>query len=113
MRMKRVLAAAIGLLALAGQASGASISKSQRGVVVFVANLAQGSDFEVAFYNFVQFAAAQVAQTALGPLYEHVRVVKGNSATLANLHVALKAEADRSGAKAVDLIFVTHGLSNK
>jgi hypothetical protein len=113
MHMKRLLAAALGLLALGNHAEAASVSKTQRGAVVFVANLAQGSDFEVAFYNFVQFAAAQIAQTALGPLYNHVRVVQGNNATLANLHVALKAEADRSGAKAVDLIFVTHGLSNK
>jgi hypothetical protein len=113
MRMTRLFVAALGLLALAGQATAASVSKTQREAVVFVANLAQGSGLEAAFYNFVQFSAAQIAQTALGPLYDHVKVVQGNNATLANLHAALKGEADRGGAKAVDLIFVTHGLTDK
>jgi hypothetical protein len=110
MRVKSLLVAALGLFALGSQADAASVSKTQREAVIFVANLAHGSGLESGFFNLVQFSAVTIAQTALGPLYNHVRVVQGNDATLANLHAALKAEANRSGAKAVDLIFVTHGL---
>src|SRR5438046_1740572 len=112
MRMKQLIFAAIGLLALLGPAKAASVSKAQRNAVVFVANLSQGSTLEQAFYTFVQFAAVSIAQTALAPQYNHVRVVHGSDATLSHLSSALEAEADRSGSKAVDLIFVTHGLTD-
>jgi hypothetical protein len=113
MRVVRLLVATLALFAFAGLADAASVSKSQRGAVIFVANLAHGSTLEQGFFNSVQFAAVTIAQASLGPLYGHVTTVQGNSATLAQLHAALKAEANRSGVKAVDLIFVTHGLSEK
>jgi hypothetical protein len=113
MRVTRLIVAAIALLVSVGFANAASVSKSQRNAVIFVANLAQGSSLEQAFYNTVQFAAVTLAQGSLGPNYNHVTTLQGNNATLAKLHAALKAEATRSGSKAVDLIFVTHGLSNE
>lgn len=113
MKIVRLLFCVITYLAFAGFANAASISKNQRNAVVFVANLAQGSSLEQTFYNFVQFAAATIAQGSLGPTYNHVTTVQGSSATLSQLHAALKSEANRSGSKAVDLIFVTHGLSNE
>jgi hypothetical protein len=81
--------------------------------VLFVTNLSQGSSIEQAFYSFVQFAAVTIAQTTLSPNYNHLTTVQGNSATLTQLRTALKTAADRSTARAVDLIFVTHGLSNQ
>jgi len=113
MRTVRLIAAMAVLLAFAGLANAASVSKSQRNAVIFVANLAQGSNLEQAFYNTVQFAAVTIAQGSLGPNYNHVTTLQGSNATLAKLHAALKAEATRSGSRAVDLIFVTHGLSNE
>jgi hypothetical protein len=113
MKTVRLLLCVIAGMAVASFANAASISKSQRNAVIFVANLAQGSSLEQAFYNVVQFAAATIAQGSLGPTYNHVTTIQGNNATLAQLYAALKAEANRSGSKAVDLIFVTHGLSNE
>jgi len=110
MRIKRLLVVLAGLIAFAASANATSISKTQRGAVIFVANLAHGSTLEQGFFNTVQFAAVTIAQGSLGPLYNHVTTVQGSNATLPHLRAALKAEADRSGVKAVDLIFVTHGL---
>ena len=113
MRFTRLITAVVALLAFAGVANAASVSKNQRNAVIFVANLAQGSNLEQGFYNAVQFAAVTLAQGSLGPSYNHVTTVQGSNATLANLHAALKSEATRSGSKAVDLIFVTHGLTGE
>lgn len=113
MRTKQLLLAVAGLFALMAPVNAASVSKSQRNAVVFVANLSQGSALEQAFYTVVQFAAVSIAQTALSPQYNHVKVVHGDDATLSHLSSALEGEADRSGSKAVDLIFVTHGLTDR
>lgn len=113
MRFVRLLSCVFVCLATTNLVQAASISKSQRNAVIFVANLAQGSSLEQAFYNVVQFAAVTIAQGSLGPTYNHVTTVQGNGATLSQLTAALKSEANRTGSKAVDLIFVTHGLSNE
>lgn len=109
----RLILCVVAGLSFGSFANAASVSKSQRNAVIFVANLAQGTSLEQAFYNLVQFAAVTIAQGSLGPAYNHVTTIQGGSATLAQLHAALKSEANRSGSQAVDLIFVTHGLSNE
>ena len=113
MRIARLLLSVVALIAFTGLAGAANVAKSERNAVIFVANLAQGSNIEQAFYNTVQFAAVTIAQGALIPNYNHVTTIQGGSATLAQLHAALKSEANRSGSRAVDLIFVTHGLSDE
>jgi len=108
----RLLLAAI-VIVLSSQANAASVSKSQREVIVFVTDLSQGSNLERSFYDVVEFAAVTLAQTTLGPNYNKVTVIQGGNSTLSNLRNALKTAANKSGIKAVDLIFVTHGLSDE
>lgn len=99
-----------GLLGTSADAA-TTVSKSQRECLVFIANLSQGNQAQQAFYDFVEFAAESMATTTLGPQYNQVHVVKGSAATRAALKNKLNEIASKSTVKAVDLIFVTHGLS--
>lgn len=105
-----VVAVAVGLLAFASQAN--AVSKSQREAVLFVVDLSAGaSGLETGFYQAVTFAAVAVGQTFLTLNYSRVTTVEHQNATLTGLTNALKAAANRSNVKAVDLIFVTHGFA--
>ncbi|HVE66801.1 MAG TPA: hypothetical protein VNC59_09485 [Thermoanaerobaculia bacterium] len=95
-----------------GPAPTVSVSKGQRDAVVFLANLVPDEQPAKAFYEFVQFSA-EGAVTVLTPVYRRVHLVKGRNATLAALVGQLNAAASNSAVKAVDLIFVTHGLSDE
>lgn len=95
-----------------GPAPTVAVSKEQRDAVVFLANLAPIEQPAKAFYEFVAFSA-EGAVTVLTPVYRRVHLVKGRSATLAALVSTLNAAASDPSVKAVDLIFVTHGLSDK
>jgi hypothetical protein len=97
---------------LAASASAVPVSKSQRELLLFIANLAPSQPGPAqAFYNFVEFAAQSLATTALAPQYNQIHVVTGSQATLANLVSKLSQIAGKTNVKALDLIFVTHGLS--
>jgi len=98
-----------------GPAPVVSISKEQRDAVLFVANLASPNtpSYEQSFYEFVTFAAESLGRSFLVPNYRAVHVVKGKDATLAALTAKLNAAASNQAVKAVDLIFVTHGLNEK
>ncbi len=113
MKITRLFLFLLAALCSVPVAEAASVSKSQRNAVIFVANLAQGSSLEQGFYNLVQFAAVALAQASLGPNYNNVVTIQGSSATLTQLRTKLEDQANRSGSRAVDLIFVTHGLSNE
>lgn len=95
-----------------GPAATIGVTKEQRDAVVFLANLAPTEQPAKAFYEFVGFSA-ESAVTALTPVYRRVHLVKGRSATLPALVSALNTAASNSAVKAVDLIFVTHGLSEE
>jgi len=93
-------------------AAQATVSKSQRNAVVFVADLSTGlSGPEKAFYQGVEQAAYLTAVTILSPVYHSVFQVEGASATELALRNALSAATSGSTITAVDLIFVTHGLN--
>ena len=98
-----------------GPAPVVSISKEQRDAVLFVANLASPKtpSYEQSFYEFVTFAAESLGRSFLVPNYRMVHVVKGKDATLAALTAKLNAAASSQAVKAVDLIFVTHGLNEQ
>lgn len=88
---------------------------SQRDVVVFIADL-DSPDHTWAqrqFYNLVEFGAEAAARLALGTRYRAVHVVKGSAATRYNFRRTLRNVAANRSILAVDLIFVTHGLSTK
>lgn len=95
-----------------GPAPTVAVAKEQRDAVVFLANLAPTEQPAKAFFEFVGFSA-EGAVTALTPVYRRVHLVKGRNATLAALVSQLNTATSNSAVKAVDLIFVTHGLSNE
>lgn len=104
--------AALTTLALGSQpAAETPVSKSQREALVFIADLSQGSPAQQAFYDFVEFGARSLAQINLAPNYNLVTFVEGASATRARLSDRLRDIAAKSNVRAVDLFFVTHGLS--
>jgi hypothetical protein len=98
-----------------GPAPVVAIAKEQRDAVLFVANLASASmeGFEKSFYEFVTFSAEQLGMSFLQPNYRKVHLVKGKDASLAALTAKLNEAASAPAVKVVDLIFVTHGLSDQ
>jgi hypothetical protein len=90
-----------------------TIAKSQREALVFIADLSQGDAAQRAFYDFVEFGAEALAHINLDPNYGAVTYVKGAATTRARLSDELDRITNRSTVKAVDLIFVTHGLDSK
>ncbi|MGH7187246.1 MAG: hypothetical protein ACREIB_13335, partial [Pseudomonadota bacterium] len=89
------------------------VSKAERElvqVILLSQNLTGG---ERALYEFIELASETLAQSTLGGSYRKITTVKGPAATLAGFVAALKAAAGRSGIEAVDLLFTTHGISNK
>ncbi len=88
------------------------VSKSQRDLLVFIADLSKDSTKELkTLYDTIEAAAEAVATGALKDHYRKVHVVKGADATRAGFSDKLKTIAADSAVKAVDVIFVTHGLS--
>ena len=49
----------------------------------------------------------------LGQQYRHIHVLKGNDATLAKFKSALQTAGNVAGVAAVDVMFNTHGSSDK
>ena len=113
MRLATLVLSMLLVCAAAVKAEAASVSKTQREAIIFITNLSQGSSLEQQFYDVVEFAAAALGQGSLTPNYQKVTTIQGSGATLTALRNALKTAANKSGIKAVDLIFVTHGLSGE
>src|SRR5262249_20426917 len=117
MRGRRLtLVAALAAMVLGGfaaPAAQATVAKSQRNAVVFVADLSTGlSGPEKTFYQGGEKAAYLAAVTILSPVYHSVFQVEGADATQVALRNALSAATSSSSITAVDLIFVTHGLDH-
>jgi hypothetical protein len=64
-------------------------------------------------YEFIELSSEALTRTVLGGLYSRLTFVKGTDATLPALVAALEAAAARGGTKAVDLLFTTHGDTDK
>ncbi len=104
--------AAVGAIPLSfTPAHGANVVKEHRDLLVFLSNLAPSQQPQKAFYELVSFTA-EILTAPLGTAYRHVHVVKGSGATRQGLPTKLNTIASTSAVKAVDLIFVTHGLSD-
>jgi len=111
-----ILAVALAVAVMGATTTGtaqASVSRSQRNAVVFVADLSTGfSGLEKSFYQAVEQGAYLTAVTTLSPVYHSVFQVEGANATEVALRNALSAATSSSSITAVDLIFVTHGLNH-
>ena len=104
---------ALGLLPATAAQAVTPVSKAQREVVIFSPGLAQGTPLERAFYDFVEFNAIALATATLGTRYNTVHIVRGAAATRAGLANTLNTIASRTAIRAVDLVFVTHGVTNE
>ena len=68
---------------------------------------------ERALNQFIETATEGLTSTVLGGLYRKVTFVKGADATLEGFVQALQAATGRSATEAVDVIFTTHGRSDR
>lgn len=113
-RLTLLVPIAVAALVLSAPAHAVTpVSKAQREVVVFSPGLAQGDALERAFYEFVEFNAIALATATLGTRYNAVHIVRGTAATRNGLASKLNEIASRTAIRAVDLVFVTHGLDNE
>jgi hypothetical protein len=79
-------------------------------VILLAQNLAGP---ERALYEFIETSAAAVTTTIVGGSYRKVTFLKGSDATLAGMVSALDAAAASNTVEAVDLIFTTHGTTDR
>jgi len=89
------------------------VPKSKRELVqiILVSNGYVGG--EKALYEFIEVATEGLTRSILGGSYRNITFVKGANATLEGLIKALTEAARPSGVEAVDLIFSTHGSTDK
>jgi hypothetical protein len=89
------------------------IGKSARELVqiIYVSDGYVGAERRL--YEFIELSSEALTRTVLGGLYSRLTFVKGSDATLPGLVAALEAATARSRTKAVDLLFTTHGYTNK
>ena len=102
------------LLAVAAAPAGAttSVSKSQRELVILSTDLSQGGPIERALYDVVEMGGTGLGVTALGTRYNAVHLLQGAGASQANFVTRLDQITARPGVRAVDVIFMTHGLTD-
>lgn len=68
---------------------------------------------ERTLYQFIESATEDLTSRVLGDACRKVTFVKGQAATLNALVAALGAAAAGSGIEAVDLLFTTHGTTDR
>jgi len=89
------------------------VSKAERDLVqvIFLSDGFTGG--ERALYQFIEASSESFVALGLGPLYRHIHVLKGNDATLAAFKSTLQIAATASGVAAVDVMFNTHGNTDR
>ena len=110
--MKLMIAAALFGSVFASLAAQASVSKSERALVV-LSELDQNSYPELRpLYTAMERLTADVPRSALAQQYNTLKVLQNQSATLSRLKTTLYSLAANSGIKAIDLIVNTHGTED-
>ena len=90
------------------------VQKSERDLVqiVYLVN----DDYELperALYSFIEMGSSGFVDSSLRDDYRAVHHLQGSNATLANLKTKLTQVGARAGTEAIDLIFCTHGHTDK
>ena len=112
-KLLSILAVVVAVFALTAPVSAQFyVAPSERELLVFI-DVASGTGWMSPFYDFVEFSARDLAVSQLGSRYNRVWVVQGPTATRNNLRSCLNSITGRAGLRAVDLIFVTHGLNSR
>ena len=89
------------------------ISKSKRDLVQVIYLSAGYTGGERTLYDFIEASSEGLVATALNQKYRKIHVLKGDNATLAKFTTTLQTAANSAGVAAVDVVFNTHGNSNK
>lgn len=87
------------------------VAPSERELLVFITLAPSTSGPIQDFYEFVEFSADTLATSTLASRYGAVHVLKGSNATRQNFINRLNTLTAPASLKALDVIFVTHGLS--
>jgi len=85
------------------------IAKAARELVQIIYLSSGYTGAERALYDFVENSSQGLATALLGPVYNRIRVLRGNDATLAKFKDELTAAASGNGVGAVDVLLNTHG----
>jgi hypothetical protein len=103
----------IGLTSVTPASAQAYCPPNRRDCLVFVAKLSDSkmSPAQKAFYNFLEFGASTTAALILAPRYRKVHLVEGTSADREALWKKLDQVSRNSSVWAVDMVFVSHGLT--
>lgn len=88
------------------------VQKSERELLQVIL-LADYEDRERDLYDFVEVATEGLTRQILGGTYNKITFIKGPEATVDNVVAAVSAAAGRSGVEAVDLIWSTHGNTDR
>ncbi|MDD7967173.1 hypothetical protein [Actinomycetospora lemnae] len=89
------------------------VKKSTRDLVQVILLSKDYEGAERALYEFIEVSTETLTSTMLGDDYREVTFVKGEDATLQGVVATLDAVAARSGTRAVDLIFSSHGFTDR
>ncbi|MFN0244862.1 MAG: hypothetical protein ACKVWV_18415 [Planctomycetota bacterium] len=89
------------------------VTKAKRDLVqvIYLSNDYEGP--ERALYDFMEASSEAVAAITLKDHYRKIHVLKGTNATLDKFKATLKTAANASGVAAVDVLFNTHGHTNR
>jgi hypothetical protein len=105
------LVAALAASAPAGAAT--TVTKSQRELVIVSPDLSQGSAVERALYDVIEWGGIGLGVGTLGVRYNVVHLLKDDAATRLGFVNILRQTTAKTGIRAVDVLFISHGLSGQ
>ena len=89
------------------------VGKADRELVQIIALSKDYQGGEKTLYQFIETATEGLTSTVLGGSYRKVTFVKGPAATLDGFVKALRTATGQAATKAVDVLFTTHGSSDR
>lgn len=119
--MKRVLrltvvalaAVVLGATWVAAAPAATTVTKVQRELVIVSPDLSQGGAIERGLYDVIEWGGVGLGTATLGPRYRTVHILKGGAATRNAFVNTLRDITARTGNRAVDVIFLTHGVEDE
>lgn len=115
--LRRIVPAALCALAAALGAAEAGaatpVSKQQRELVIISPDLSQGDATERALYDVIEWGGVGLGVVTLGTKYRTVHLLKDAGATRTAFVSKLRDVTARTTTRAVDVIFLSHGLDEE
>ena len=112
MLRKLVILVVLAVAALAPAAAEAAtpVSKAQRELIIVSPDLSQGDAIERGLYDVIEWSGVGLATATLALRYNVVHILKDGAATRAGFVGKLDDVSGKTSVRAVDVIFLTHGL---